>query len=79
MKECKKRKDSYWGIHCDFHAKPEMGVMGRTLCEEDIRKVCRQLRPDFWQIDCKGHFGWVSYPTKLGNAMPEFCGSRSTL
>lgn len=72
MKECKKRKDSYWGIHCDFHAKPEMGVMGRTLCEEDIRKVCRQLRPDFWQIDCKGHFGWVSYPTKLGNAMPEF-------
>ena len=68
----KKRKDSFWGIHCDFHAKPEMGVIGKTLCEEDIRTICRELQLDFWQIDCKGHFGWVSYPTALGNAMPEF-------
>ncbi len=72
MSEIKRRKDSFWGIHCDFHARPWMGVMGRTLREEDIRKVCRELKPDFWQIDCKGHFGWASYPSSLGNAMPEF-------
>ena len=47
-----------------------MGEIGRTLKEEDIRRVCRELKPDFWQIDCKGHFGWASYPSELGNAMP---------
>lgn len=68
----KKRKDSFWGIHSDYHAKPEMGTVGTNLTEEDIRKVCRLLKPDYWQVDCKGHPGWASYPTKLGNAMPDF-------
>lgn len=68
----KKRKDSFWGIHSDYHAKPEMGMVGKTLREEDIRAICKLLKPDYWQIDCKGHPGWASYPTKLGNAMPEF-------
>lgn len=66
----KKRSESFFGIHCDFHARPWMGEIGRTLKEEDIRRVCRELKPDFWQIDCKGHFGWASYPSELGNAMP---------
>lgn len=66
----KKRNESFFGIHCDFHARPWMGKIGRTLKEEDIRKICRELKPDFWQIDCKGHFGWASYPSSLSNAMP---------
>ena len=36
------------------------------------RRICQLLKPDFIQIDCKGHPGWASYPTKIGNAMPEF-------
>lgn len=68
----KRRKDSFWGIHSDFHAKPEMGTVGKTLCEEDIREICRLLKPDYWQVDCKGHPGWASYPTEMGNAMPDF-------
>jgi len=69
----KTRKDSFFGIHCDFHAKPEdEAVIGRNLREEDIREICRLLRPDFWQIDCKGHPGYTSYPSKLGNAIPHF-------
>lgn len=68
----KKRKDSFWGIHCDYHAQPWMGTVGKTLTEDDIRLICRELKPDFWQIDCKGHFGYASYPTELGNAMPDF-------
>lgn len=68
----KKRKDSFWGIHCDYHAQPWMGTVGKTLCEEDIRTICRELKPDFWQIDCKGHFGYATYPSSLGNAMPDF-------
>ncbi len=72
MKSIKKRKDCFWGIHCDYHAQLGMGTVGKTLCEEDIRTICRELHPDYWQIDCKGHYGWVTYPTKLGNAMPDF-------
>lgn len=71
----KKRKDSFFGLHFDFHAKPEDGVViGATLKEEEIREICQKLRPDFIQIDCKGHPGWASYPTELGNAMANFKG-----
>jgi len=68
----KRRKESFWGLHFDFHAKPSDGIQGKDLKEEDIRKICHLLKPDFIQIDCKGHSGWTSYPSKLGNAMPEF-------
>ena len=69
----KTRKDSFLGVHLDYHAKPEDGkVQGKDLKEEDIRRICQLLKPDFIQIDCKGHPGWASYPSKIGNAMPEF-------
>ena len=71
----KTRKDSFFGIHCDFHAAPhKCDTIGGTLQEADIREICRTLRPDFIQIDCKGHPGYASYPSKIGNAMPNFCG-----
>ena len=68
----KRRNEGFWGIHSDFHAEPHFGVMGRGLREEDIREICRLLKPDFWQIDTKGHPGWASYPTELDNALPEY-------
>lgn len=73
--ERKRRKDSFFGLHFDFHANPEKGYpepLGAHLEEEDIRLICREVKPDFIQIDCKGHPGYASYPSKLGNAMPEF-------
>ena len=69
----KKRRECFYGLHSDFHAVPAKGiVIGATLREADIRELCETLRPDFIQIDCKGHPGNTSYPSKLGNAMPEF-------
>ena len=69
----KKRKDSFFGIHCDFHGRPEYNkTQGATLSEDDIRRICKKLRPDFIQIDCKGHPGWTSYPSEIGNALPDF-------
>lgn len=69
----KRRADSAFGLHFDFHASPAPGlVVGATLKEEDIRELCTLLHPDFIQIDCKGHPGWASYPTECENAMPEF-------
>lgn len=68
----KRRSESSFGLHFDFHASPAPGrVVGATLKEEDIREICQTIKPDFIQIDCKGHPGWASYPTELGNAMPE--------
>ena len=68
----KKRKDCFFGLHFDFHAQPKYGTQGVNLKEEDIRELCRIIKPDFIQIDCKGHPGWASYPSELGNAMPDF-------
>lgn len=72
----KMRKESFFGLHFDFHASPAScpAPIGGTLREEDIREICREVKPDFIQIDCKGHPGWASYPTELGNAMPNIKG-----
>ena len=71
----KKRSESFFGLHFDFHADPNDNVsVGATLKEDDIREICRLIRPDFIQIDCKGHPGYTSYPSALGNAMPSFSG-----
>ncbi|MBE6595771.1 MAG: hypothetical protein E7644_08235 [Ruminococcaceae bacterium] len=76
----KTRAESYFGIHCDFHAKPSKNdTIGTNLREEDIREICRTLQPDFIQIDCKGHPGWASYPSEIGNAMPHFVGDPLSL
>lgn len=75
MATIKRRKDCFFGLHNDFHAKPQEGiVIGATLTEADIRTICETMKPDFIQIDCKGHPGYTSYPSKLGNAMPHFAG-----
>ena len=68
----KKRKDSFFGLHMDFHANPNNETIGQTLTEDAIRNICRTLKPDFIQIDCKGHPGITSYPSELGNAAPSF-------
>ena len=71
----KRRNESFFGLHFDFHAQPSDGkIVGSTLREGDIREICRSIKPDFIQIDCKGHPGWASYPSTIGNSMPEFEG-----
>ena len=65
----KRRKDSFFGLHYDFHANPtkcKNVTLGENLNEEDIKKICREVKPDFIQIDCKGHPGFASYPSKHG-------------
>ena len=71
-KKAKRRSESFFGIHYDFHANPNDPIQGTTLKEEDIREICREIKPDFIQIDCKGHRGWTSYPSKLGNSVNKF-------
>ncbi len=66
-KERLRRENSFLGIHFDFHAKKEDKRIGENVTEEMIENIIRKVKPDFIQIDCKGHPGRSSYPTDVGN------------
>lgn len=61
-----KRSDCYFGVHFDLHASENITDAGKTLTYEMIDTFLTRVRPDFIQIDCKGHPGISSYPTKVG-------------
>jgi hypothetical protein len=67
-----KRADGFFGLHFDFHASLDDKNMGETLTEGMIDSLLTQVKPDFVQIDCKGHGGISSYPTKVGTPVSSF-------
>ncbi|MDP4213354.1 MAG: alpha-L-fucosidase, partial [Bacteroidota bacterium] len=67
-----KRKDSFFGLHFDFHALPDDEHIGRTLTYGMIDSLLKAVHPDFIQVDCKGHPGISSYPTKVGTPAKSF-------
>ncbi len=67
-----KRKDSFLGIHFDFHAGHDCKEVGKNVTPEMIERIIDQVHPDYIQCDCKGHPGISSYPTKVGNPAPGF-------
>ncbi len=69
-----KRADSFLGVHYDFHAGPDCTEIGRNTTPAMVENIIRQIQPDYLQIDCKGHRGLSSYPTKVGNPAPGFVG-----
>jgi len=69
-----KRADSFLGIHYDFHAGPDCTEIGKNTTREMIENIINQVHPDYIQIDCKGHRGLSSYPTRVGHAAPGFVG-----
>lgn len=61
----KKRTDSSFGIHFDFHA--ERGDSVAHIFKPDLTaKLLDIVKPDFVQCDTKGHPGLSSYPTIVG-------------
>lgn len=69
-----KRSESFLGMHFDFHAGPDCTEIGKRTTRAMVEEVIRQVRPDYIQIDCKGHPGLSSYPTRVGNPAPGFVG-----
>lgn len=69
-----KRDESYLGIHMDFHANQNDDKIGQNTTPEMVKTILDKVRPDYIQIDCKGHEGYTSYPTKVGNQAPGFVG-----
>jgi hypothetical protein len=63
----KKRSDDFFGIHFDFHATQDNKEIGKTFTAEMVDSFLTIVNPDFIQVDCKGHPGYSSYPTKVGN------------
>lgn len=64
----------FFGMHFDFHANASDGQIGRNLSEQSLDSLLTAIKPDFIQIDCKGHPGVASFPSKVPNATtaPDF-------
>jgi len=70
-----KRADCFFGVHFDLHAIEDITDAGKTLTTEMTEMIdtfLTKVRPDFIQIDCKGHPGISSYPTKVGYHVKGF-------
>lgn len=67
-----RRSDCFFGIHFDLHATEDITDAGRTLTEPMVDSFLKRVRPDFIQIDCKGHYGISSYPTRAGHPVKGF-------
>jgi hypothetical protein len=66
------RANSFFGVHFDFHAGPDCNEIGKNVDRAMVEYIIDQVKPDFIQVDCKGHPGFSSYPTKVGNQAPGF-------
>jgi len=66
------RADSFFGVHFDLHASEDITDAGKTLTYKMIDTFLLRVKPDFIQIDCKGHPGISSYPTEVGYHVKGF-------
>ena len=73
------RKDSYLGIHFDFHAALTDKNIGENTTPKMINAIIDLIHPDYIEIDTKGHPGVSSYPTKVGNHGGSFVGDPLTV
>ena len=69
-----KRSEGFFGLHFDFHARDTDVDIGKTTTPEMVERIINEVKPDYLQIDCKGHKGFSSYPTKVGNPAPSIVG-----
>ncbi len=65
-----RRDQSFLGIHFDFHAGAADKNIGANTTPEMVGTILDMVHPDYIQVDCKGHPGYSSYPTEVGNPAP---------
>lgn len=66
----KPSSERFLGLHLDFHASVRDSNIGANTTPEMVQAIIETVHPDFIQVDCKGHPGNSSYPTKVGNPAP---------
>jgi hypothetical protein len=69
-----RRADSFVGMHFDFHARADCTAVGSNTTPAMVAAILDQVKPDYIQIDCKGHPGYSSYPTRVGQQVPGYVG-----
>lgn len=71
-KKPRRRAGAFLGLHFDFHAGPGNDRIGENVTPEMVQRIVDLVGPDFIQVDTKGHAGYSSYPTNVGNPAPGF-------
>lgn len=66
------RTASFWGLHFDHHLNSNSSHVGAALTEGMVDSLLLFGRPDYIQVDCKGHPGISSYPTLVGKQALSF-------
>jgi hypothetical protein len=66
-----RRSESFFGVHLDLHPNPSDPALGRDVSDEMVEDFLTKVKPDFVQYDCKGHVGYLGYPSKVGTSAPH--------
>lgn len=60
-----RRKDCFFGLHFDLHPNDKDKALGRDLTAEMADRLLTRVKPDYVQYDCKGHVGYLGYPSQV--------------
>ncbi len=66
----KRRGECFFGIHFDLHPRGDDTELGRDLSAANVTQFLERVKPDFVQYDCKGHAGWLGYPSQVSKSSP---------
>ena len=64
------RRDSFFGIHLDLHPQATDTELGKDVSDAMVERFCDLVKPDYVQYDCKGHAGWLGYPSRVSRSSP---------
>ncbi|WP_209332210.1 alpha-L-fucosidase [Lunatimonas salinarum] len=67
-----RRSQSFFGFHFDFHATEKDKDLGKFFDTGLLDEFLERTRPDYIQVDSKGHPGYSSYPTNVGYSTNSF-------
>src|SRR5699024_8821627 len=62
----------FFGWHFEFHATAKDTLLGKNFDEKLLDTLLERTKPDFIQVDSKGHPGYSSYPTEIGYSKQSF-------
>ncbi len=65
-----RRADSFFGMHLDLHPQKSDTALGRDVTDEMVEDFLDRVKPDYVQYDCKGHAGYLGFPSKVGTPSP---------
>ena len=60
------RRDCFFGLHFDLHPNKSDTALGRDLTDAMVDSLLERVKPDYVQYDCKGHAGYLGFPSKTG-------------